>query len=175
MTKCFWYGSRGKLSEFDKISLLLYLLHFCWYLYPDFSLMKLLYFLNDMILVTLFVVEIATHIFFLISNTILPILTLEILSVAKQKSKKRRLKRSLSLSFNWVEKLSGLDSEIELLIKKFCSPSRKFIESFGILCKYYSLTIFPLRTIQGGYLQDKILTFMKLSDMVSWHLNSAQF
>ena len=62
-----------------------------------------------------------THLF-LISNTILPILTLEILSVAKQKSKKRRLKRSLSLSFNWVEKVSRLDSEIELLIKKCLLP-----------------------------------------------------
>ena len=74
-----------------------------------------------------------THLF-LISNTILPILTLEILSVAKQKSKKRRLKRSLSLSFNWVEKLSGLDSEIELLIKKQIAPPHGNLSKVLVYC-----------------------------------------
>ena len=115
-----------------------------------------------------------THLF-LISNTILPILTLEILSVAKQKSKKRRLKRSLSLSFNWVEKVSGLDSEIELLIKKILLPLTEIYRNFWYIVQVLFFDDIPIEDHPGGYLQDKILTFMKLSDMVSWHLNSAQF
>ena len=90
-----------------------------------------------------------THLF-LISNTILPILTLEILSVAKQKSKERRLKRSLSLSFNWVEKVSGLDSEIELLIKKILLPLTEIYRNFWYIVQVLSFDDIPIEDHPGG-------------------------
>ena len=90
-----------------------------------------------------------THLF-LISNTILPILTLEILSVAKQKSKKRRLKRSLSLSFNWVEKVSRLDSEIELLIKKILRPLTEIYRKFWYIVQVLFFDDIPIEDHPGG-------------------------
>ena len=90
-----------------------------------------------------------THLF-LTSNTILPILTLEILSVAKQKSKERRLKRSLSLSFNWVEKVSGLDSEIELLIKKILLPLTEIYRNFWYIVQVLSFDDIPIEDHPGG-------------------------